>query len=210
MQSTDLINFRACLRYGEDYADEGFAILKRLASTGYPEALFFLGDAFADDGEHAMAYKHYLMAAKRGYAPACHAIGKCAEVGRGCKKSNRLSLEMYTKAATLGNIESMHRMGLAELNGDLGLRPDVFKAAKWFKRAAAGILFLTSTIKRSPRAIIRTFENIRRRSSTIYCPRLRICTWSFNRGCRFWISPCHLQTWLFIRARVIRTRPKPC
>ena len=129
------------MRYGEEYADEGFAILKRLASTGYPEALYFLGEAFADDGEDSMAYKHYLMAAKRGYAPGCFAIGKCAELGRGCKKSNRLSLEMYTKAATLGSLDAMYRMGLAELHGELGLRPDVFKAAKWFKRAAAGFLF---------------------------------------------------------------------
>ena len=112
--------------------------MKRLASTGYPEALYFLGDAFADDNEHTMAYKHYLMAAKRGYAPGCHAIGRCAELGKGCKRSNRLSMEMYTKAATLGHIESMYRMGLAELRGELGLRSDVFKAAKWFKRAAAG------------------------------------------------------------------------
>jgi TPR repeat protein len=114
-------------------------LLKRLANTGYAEANFFLGDAFADDGKDTQAYNQYLMAAKRGYAPACHAIGVCAENGRGCKKNYRLALEMYTKAASAGNLDSMYRLGLAELEGSLGLRPDIEKAVKWFKRAIAGI-----------------------------------------------------------------------
>jgi hypothetical protein len=129
---------KACLAAGEPYVEEGFALLKKIASAGFPEANYFLGEAFADDGKHSMAYSQYLMAAKRGYAPACHAIACCAEAGQGCKKSTRLALEMYTKAATAGNLDSMYRLGLADLNGELGLRPDIQKAVKWFKRAAAG------------------------------------------------------------------------
>jgi hypothetical protein len=133
---------KACLAAGDSNVEEGFTLLKKISSGGYPEANFFLGDAFADDGKDSMAYSQYLMAAKRGFAPACHAIATCAEKGKGCKRNIRLSLEMYTKAATAGNLNSMHRLGLAELNGELGLRPDVQKAVKWFKRASAGILFL--------------------------------------------------------------------
>jgi hypothetical protein len=141
---------KACLAAGEPFVEEGFALLKKIAGGGLPEANYFLGEAFADDGKHSMAYSQYLMAAKRGYAPACHAIATCAEAGKGCKKSTRLALEMYTKAATAGNLDSMYRLGMAELNGDLGLRPDVNKAVKWFKRAAAGTLSSPSSESRSP------------------------------------------------------------
>lgn len=113
-------------------------MLKKVAKEGYPEAHFFLGEAYADDNKHSLAYAQYLSAAKRGYAPACHALGKCAEEGKGCKKNLRLALEMYTKAATAGSLESMYRLGKAEMAGELRLKRDPVKATKWFKRAAAG------------------------------------------------------------------------
>lgn len=116
-------------------------ILRKLASSGFPEAHFLLGEAFADDEKDSQAYTHYLMAAKRGFAPACHAIGTCAEDGKGCKRNSRLALEMYAKSATAGNLESMYRLGRAEMDGDLGLRKDAVKATKWFKRAAASNSF---------------------------------------------------------------------
>ncbi|KAI8897271.1 hypothetical protein BC833DRAFT_649702 [Globomyces pollinis-pini] len=128
---------KLCLLVGAPYTEEGLSLLKKVASSGLPDAHFFLGQAYAEDGKHSLAYSQYLMAAKRGYAPACHAIAQCAETGTGCKKSNRLSLEMYTKAATAGNLDSMYRLGLAEMNAELGLKPDIIKAVKWFKRAAA-------------------------------------------------------------------------
>jgi uncharacterized protein len=105
---------------------------------GYPEAHFFLGEAFADDGKDSLAYAQFLSAAKRGFAPACFAIGQCAEEGKGCKQNNRLALEMYSKAATAGNLQAMYRLGKAELEGSLGMKKDPVKATKWFKRAAAG------------------------------------------------------------------------
>lgn len=116
--------------------------MKKVASNGYPEAHFFLGEAYADDGKYSLAYSQFLSAAKRGFAPACHAIGKCAESGKGCKKNMRLALEMYTKAATAGSLESMYRLGCAEMKGELRLKKDPVKATKWFKRAAAGMLLL--------------------------------------------------------------------
>lgn len=86
-----------------------------------------------------MAYSQYLSAAKRGYAPACFAIGQHAELGKGCKKNIRLALEMYSKAATAGNLQAMYRLGQAEMKGELGMKKDPVKASKWFKRAAASI-----------------------------------------------------------------------
>ncbi|KAJ3320614.1 hypothetical protein HDV06_005132 [Boothiomyces sp. JEL0866] len=119
------------------YADEGFALLRKLANSGYPEAIYVLGDAYADDGKLSLAYTQYYSAAKRSYAPACFKVADCAEYGKGCKKSQRLAMEMYTKAATAGNLDAMYRLGKAELNGSLGLHPDIHKAIKWFKRACA-------------------------------------------------------------------------
>ena len=145
---------KACLAAGEpvcfskndinlkQYIDEGFTLLRKVASNGHPEAHFFLGEAYADDGKDSLAYSQFLSAAKRGYAPACHAIGIYAEIGKGCKKNLRLALEMYTKAATAGSLESMYRLGCAEMKGELKLKKDPVKATRWLKRAAAGMVFI--------------------------------------------------------------------
>ncbi|KAJ3352389.1 hypothetical protein HDU91_006011 [Kappamyces sp. JEL0680] len=128
---------KSCLAIGDPYLDEGFGILKKLASNGYPEAHYFLGEAYADDENDKVAFAQFMMAAKRGYPPALHAVAIFAEAGRGCKKNVRLALDMYTKAATSGELGAMYRLGRAEMDGELGLRKDPVKATKWFRRAAA-------------------------------------------------------------------------
>ncbi|KAI8900445.1 hypothetical protein BC833DRAFT_581703 [Globomyces pollinis-pini] len=128
---------KLCITTGGSYSDEGFSLLKKLATSGYPEANYFLGQAYADDGKDSNAYSQFVIAAKKGFAPACFAIGSCSEVGRGCKKNIRLATDMYLKAATAGNLDAMYRLGQAEMRGELGLHPDIVKATKWFKRAAA-------------------------------------------------------------------------
>lgn len=128
---------KVCIQAGDSHTEEGFNVLKRVASSGYPEAQHTLGQAYQDDGRFELAYGQYLLAAKKSYAPSCHAVAECAEKGQGCRKNARLALDMYTKAATAGYKPSMLRLGLAEMNGELHLKPDILKAVKWFKRGAA-------------------------------------------------------------------------
>lgn len=113
--------------------------MKRVAATGYPDAQQYLGEAYCDDGRHDLAYAQFLHAAKKSHPPSCHSLGELTEEGKGCRKNKRLALEMYMKAATAGHVPSMVRLGRAERDGDLGLKPDINKAVRWFKRGAAGI-----------------------------------------------------------------------
>jgi TPR repeat protein len=109
-----------------------------LANQNFPESIYYLGQAYADDNKLTASYSQYSQAAKKNYPPALYAVGDCSEHGKGCTKSNKLAVSMYTKAATAGNKASMLRLGLAELNGELGLRKNINNAVKWFKRGAAG------------------------------------------------------------------------
>ncbi|KAJ3268006.1 hypothetical protein HDV01_003604 [Terramyces sp. JEL0728] len=122
----------------EQFVDEGYAVLRKVAnSNNYPEANVFLGDSYADDKKDGPAFSQYLIAAKKNYSPVFFKLGKCYEEGKGCKKSKRVAIEMYNKAAASGDLDAMYRLGLAELEGTLGLKPDIHKAIKWFKRASA-------------------------------------------------------------------------
>ncbi|KAH6600728.1 hypothetical protein BASA50_002111 [Batrachochytrium salamandrivorans] len=123
---------------GEPYLDEGFLLLKKASASGMPDAQFFLAQAFYDDGQFEAAYAQWMTAAKRTYPPACYQVARCSEIGKGTKKSMRFSLQMYTKAATMGHRPSMHRLGVAEMKGELGLKADIRNAVRWFKRGAAG------------------------------------------------------------------------
>ncbi|KAK6099541.1 Chitin synthase 4 [Batrachochytrium dendrobatidis] len=123
---------------GEPYLDEGFLYLKKASAAGLSEAQCYLAQAFYDDGQLEAAYSQWLTAAKKMYPPACYQVARCSEQGRGTKKNYRFSLQMYTKAATIGHRPSMHRLGVAEMRGELGLKPDIRNAVRWFKRGAAG------------------------------------------------------------------------
>ena len=120
--------------------EEGYVILRRLAAQGYLESLYYIGQAYFDDERFGDAYSQFHGAAKKGYPPAMHSVGECAEKGKGCKKNMKLALQMYTKSATTGNRDSMYRMAMAELNGELGLVKDIGRAVKWLKRGATGNL----------------------------------------------------------------------
>lgn len=127
-----------CIENSNESSDEGFEILRKLAQKGNIESMYYLGLAYTDDDRHSEAYYQYSMAAKKFHHPSMHAVGKCAEFGIGCKKSKKLAIGMYSKAATAGNQDSMLRLGLANLNGELGLSKNINLALKWFKRGVAG------------------------------------------------------------------------
>ncbi|KAI8911446.1 hypothetical protein EDD86DRAFT_188911 [Gorgonomyces haynaldii] len=128
---------RFCIENSDTHKAEGFQMLRKIASGGYLEAMHYLGQAFEDDNNYDLAYAQYSTAAKRAHPPSCYKVGCFAENGYGVKTNLRLSLQMYTKAATAGDKDAMLRLGMAELKGELTLKKDVSKAIKWFKRGVA-------------------------------------------------------------------------
>ena len=120
--------------------DEGLIYLRKLSNSGYQEAQFILGQAYADDGRYDLAYRQYLQAAKRNHAAAAFEVARLSEIApNGVKKNTRQALEYYTKSASSGHPRAMYRMALAELHGELGLRKNVKNGIKWLNRGASGM-----------------------------------------------------------------------
>lgn len=121
----------------EELVEEGYKLLKKLALSGHADSMYTLGEAYIDDRRYDLGYAQLIQAAKRSHVGACFAVARCAEKGYGTKKSNTSALGFYTKAAQAGWKPALYRLGLAELNGELGLKPNPKKAVMWLRRAAA-------------------------------------------------------------------------
>lgn len=66
----------------------------------------------------------------------CYSAAKCYEDGLGCRKDNSKAVQFYRKAATQSHPAAMYRLGVAELNGELGISKNARDGVKWLKRAA--------------------------------------------------------------------------
>lgn len=117
--------------------EEGFALLKELSKSGNADAMYTLGQAYMDDGQHSLAYAQLLAASKRSQPGAMYLLAKCAERGLGTKKSSKVALDFYTKSAQAGFKPAIYRLAMIELRGELGGKRDVRKAVMWLKRGAA-------------------------------------------------------------------------
>ncbi|KAI9028546.1 hypothetical protein DFJ74DRAFT_493618 [Hyaloraphidium curvatum] len=117
--------------------DEGFRWLKKLATSAYPEAQYFLGTQYAQDGEYDKGFALWLQASKHNHPGACYEAGRCYELGLGTKKDSRRAQQFYLKSASAGYVPAMYRLGVASLNGECGFRKDAKEAVKWLKRGSA-------------------------------------------------------------------------
>ncbi|KAJ3112756.1 hypothetical protein HDU96_004210 [Phlyctochytrium bullatum] len=121
----------------EALREEGFKILVRLSRSGMPEAQYYLGKAFAEDGRYEQAYKQFSRAAKVNHPAAMFAAASCLEHGRGVKKDERSSALLYRKAALTGHKLAMYRLGMALVTGNLGITKNVQEGLKWLHKCAS-------------------------------------------------------------------------
>ena len=117
--------------------DEGFRWLKKLATSSYPEAQYFLGTQYAQDGEYDKGFALWLQASKHNHPGSCYEAGRCYELGLGTKKDARRAQQFYVKSASAGYVPAMYRLGVAALHGECGFRKDPKEAIKWLKRGSA-------------------------------------------------------------------------
>ena len=119
----------------------------------YPEAMFFLASAH---GEGLMglpvdmekAFGLYFSAAKAGHTVSCYRTAMCCEMGIGTKRDPQKAMQFYRKAASLGDVASMYKLGthlthyksdgvgIIMLRGLFGLPINTREAITWLKRAA--------------------------------------------------------------------------
>ncbi|KAG0169502.1 hypothetical protein DFQ28_002291 [Apophysomyces sp. BC1034] len=126
-----------------EYLAEAEKLLKQLAARGHAESQYYLGNLYAsgllsrkDKNEFDKAFPLFVQASKHHHADAAYRAAKCYEDGLGSRKDSAKAIQFYRKAATLNHPGSMYRLGMAEVNGELGISKNPRDGVKWLKRAA--------------------------------------------------------------------------
>lgn len=139
----NLLVVERALEKREDLVKEATALLKRLADRGHPPSQYFLADCYANGigtpkgkQDFERAYPLFVLAAKHGHADAAYRAGTCCENGWGCRRESAKALTFFRKASAALHPGAMYRLGIAELNGELGLNRSPKEGVKWLKRSA--------------------------------------------------------------------------
>ncbi|KAG9313914.1 HCP-like protein [Chiua virens] len=127
----------------DNLVTEALALLKRLADRGHSASQYFLADCYANGigtykgkQDFDRAYPLFVLAAKHGHPDAAYRAGTCCENGWGCRRESPKALQFFRKAAAALHPGAMYRLGIVELNGELGLAKRPREGVKWLKRSA--------------------------------------------------------------------------
>ncbi|CEP16865.1 hypothetical protein [Parasitella parasitica] len=120
------------------YISEAEKLLKQLSLKGHANAQYSLAKLF-DSGllgkrgkpELEKAFSLYVQASKHFHANASDRAAKCYEHGLGCRQNGTKAVQFFKKAASLGHPGSMYRLGLAYMNGEIGVSKNSKEAVKW-------------------------------------------------------------------------------
>ncbi|KAK1226448.1 Chitin synthase 4 [Marasmius sp. AFHP31] len=139
----NLMQVEKALEKREDLVREAMGLLKRLADRGHPSSQYFLADCYANGigttrnkQDFDRAYPLFVLAAKHGHIDAAYRAGTCCENGWGCRRESAKALQFFRKAGAASHPGAMYRLGIAELNGELGLSKSPKEGVKWLKRSA--------------------------------------------------------------------------
>ena len=127
----------------EGLVKEALGLLKRIADRGHVLAQYTLADCYANGigtvrakQDFDRAFPLFVLAAKHGHVDACYRAGTCCENGWGCRRDSAKAVQFFRKAGAAQHPGAMYRLGLAELNGELGLSKNAKEGVKWLKRSA--------------------------------------------------------------------------
>ena len=147
--STVLINERADPKSRDkardDYIAQALKMLKKLSSNQYPEAMFYVGDCYSRgalglQADVKEAFTLYQSAAKANHAQAAYRVAVCCEMGQdeggGTRKDPVKAMQWYKRAAQLGDVPAMYKMGIIQLKGLLGQPRNPKEALVFLKKAA--------------------------------------------------------------------------
>lgn len=117
--------------------------------------MFFLANCYGDGTfglpiDHKQAYTLYYSASKYKHSQSIYRTAVCLEIGMGVKKNQEKAVQYYQKAASLGNVKAMYKigkisliyryffnnLGIILLNGLLKQTKNPKKAIFWLKKAS--------------------------------------------------------------------------
>ncbi|KAF9225286.1 HCP-like protein [Gyrodon lividus] len=139
----NVMDIEKAIEKRDNLVHEALALLKRLADRGHPASQYFLADCYANGigtykgkQDFDRAYPLFVLAAKHGHPDASYRAGTCCENGWGCRRESPKALQFFRKAAAALHPGAMYRLGIADLNGELGLSKRPREGVKWLKRSA--------------------------------------------------------------------------
>lgn len=142
LTKANVIEVEKALEKRDDLIREATSLLKRLADRGHAASQYFLADCYANGlgtvknrQDFDRAYPLFVLAAKHGHPDAAYRAGTCCENGWGCRRESAKAVQFYRKAAAAQHPGAMYRLGVAELNGELGLSKSPREGVKWLKRS---------------------------------------------------------------------------
>jgi TPR repeat protein len=129
----------------EKYIFDAHKLIKKLVSSSYPDAMFYLADCYgqgmlglAVDAKEAFTL--YQSAAKLNHPQSAYRVAVCCELGSeeggGTRRDPLKAMQWYKRAATLGDTPAMYKMGMILLKGLLSQQKNPREAVSWLKRAA--------------------------------------------------------------------------
>lgn len=136
---------RSRAKAGERYLTDAYKVLKKLSSAQNQDAMFILADSlgrglFGNEPDGKEAFTLYQSAAKLGHAGAAYRTAVCCEIGNddggGTRKDPLKAMQWYKRAAMLGDVPAMYKIGMILLKGLLGQNRNPREAVGWLKRAA--------------------------------------------------------------------------
>ena len=132
-------------RNRDKYNSDALKTIKKLSANGYPDADFFYADCYSRgalglQSDIKEAFTLYQKAAKANHAQAAYRVAVCCEIGQeeggGTKRDAIKAMQWYKRAATLGDVAAMYKMGVIQLKGLLNQPKNPTDAVTWLKRAA--------------------------------------------------------------------------
>ena len=122
---------------------EATSLLKHLADHGHAASQYFLADCYTNGlgtvkncQDYDCAYPLFVLAAQHGHPDTVNWAGTCCENGWGCYQESAKTIQFSHKATTALHPSAMHRLGIAELNGEVGLSKSPREGVKWLKHSA--------------------------------------------------------------------------
>ena len=112
------------------------AELRQSAAAGDVDAMFQLGNGFAQQGNNVEAVRWFRSASERGHVKAINALGFMYEEGQGVPQNFEQASNLYMQAMKRGDPDAMVNRGVMLAQGK-GIKADSLQAYMHFLLAAA-------------------------------------------------------------------------
>ena len=138
----NVIEVEKAIEKCDDLVHKATSLLKHLTDRGHTASQYFLADCYTNrlgtvknHQDYDRAYPLFILAAQHGHPDAAYRASTCCKNGWGCRRESAKTVQFSRKAAAALHPGAMHRLGVAELNGEVGLSKSPHKGIKWLKHS---------------------------------------------------------------------------